>query len=108
MHRTMIKIRNMFAKAQAKRTIPPDPLDCMKPPTYGHSLPRKIGAGGWPVEEPTQKELEHFLKLLKKVPLTYFGHHPVESPDYGTEYSDVIKVKQWLKLLVDEKLLEQK
>lgn len=78
---------------------------CAKP-TYGRSLPNKMGAGGWPVEEPTLEEMIAFLALFDKIPVyPFLSRYAPSSPDYGTEYSCIITVHQWLMVLVEEKLL---
>lgn len=104
-HRMINLARNATAKAQAAVAIPPNPMDCRRPPVFGEGLPYEMGAGGWPVEEPTQEELHFFLELLSKVPLTYFGPYRPDSADYGTLYSAAIRVKQWLRLIDERKLL---
>ena len=98
-------LRKLRAMSVSSLGIPPDPLDCRRPPRFGKSLPVKMGAGGWPIEEPTQEELDGFLRYLREVPLTYFGPYQPDSADYGSEYTCVIVVKQWLKLISDSRLL---
>lgn len=75
--------------------------------TFGRRLPRKMGAGGMPVREPTRDELKLFLKCLDHVPSSYFSSYKDRChPDYGTRYTAVIVVDQWLKLIRDANLLE--
>lgn len=105
LNRVMAKLK---AKALVGLAIPPRTLDCGRLPVFGKSLPVKMGSGGWPVEEPTQQELDCFLALLRKVPIEYFGSSPRYSPDYGDQYSCAITVKEWLELISEAKLLAQK
>jgi hypothetical protein len=51
--------------------------------------------------------MEFFLQCLGKVPATYFGPHDRGSADYGDEYTAVIHVKQWLRLIAEARLLSQ-
>jgi len=87
---------------------PPNPLDCGRIPKYGKWLPAKMGAGGWPIEEPTKEDVEVFLEKLSKVPsYPYFSPHDPQSADYGTQYASIICVTQWLDLLVKANLLSK-
>jgi hypothetical protein len=91
--------------------IPPDPLDCARPPVYGDRLPIVMGSGGWPIEEPSIQQVDHFLrcvgnaiKATRYEDENHFGGKDGDSLE-NTLYHDVIKVRQWLQFLVDQKLL---
>lgn len=96
--RWLNKLRNAKAKWQASVAIPPDPLDCRRPPILGPTLPYKMGSGGWPVQEPTREDVEHFCMLIStKVPIDYLGgegFHPTDK----TCFASVTNVLQWLRL----------
>lgn len=95
------RARNAKARMQAAMAIPPDPLDLRRPPRLWDKMPYEIGAGGWPIEEPTQAQMELFVTLLRGV---NFGERPRDDPSYGDD-DPTRSVRRWLDLIVRSKVL---
>ena len=93
--------RKARAAAQVAAAIPPNPLDLGRIPQFGKSLPIKMGAGGWPIEEPTEQDLKIYLSCVKRAQQEAF--HCFGNGE--NRYSAVICVQQWLELIVDAHLL---